>query len=159
MAAVPYHASLRSPLGWLGICLADEGVASIDFLAARPPVQRNGDSRLAREAVEQLERYFSDPTHRFTLPLALADTDFRRRVWRALIKIPPGEVRTYGQIARRLRSAPRAVGGACRVNPVPIIVPCHRVVAAAGPGGYMGATAGPNLRIKEWLLQHERRRR
>lgn len=157
MAAVSYHASLRSPLGWLGIQLSGGALAAIDFLPARARLDTiPGHARLAREAVEQLEQYFSDPTHRFTLPLALADTDFRQRVWRALTKIPSGEVRTYGQLARRLRSAPRAVGGACRVNPIPIIVPCHRVIAATGPGGYMGATGGPSLRIKQWLLQHER---
>jgi methylated-DNA-[protein]-cysteine S-methyltransferase len=72
-----------------------------------------------------------------------------------MLAIPPGEVRTYGALARKLRSSARAVGNACRANPVPMVVPCHRVVGATGLGGYMGAFTGDPLAIKEWLLRHE----
>ncbi|MFQ5488741.1 MAG: methylated-DNA--[protein]-cysteine S-methyltransferase, partial [Gammaproteobacteria bacterium] len=99
--------------------------------------------------------YFDDPRQGFSLPLALAGTSFQRRVWQALCAIPPAETRSYGQLARELGSAPRALGGACRVNPVPIIVPCHRVLAANGLGGYGGASEGVRVALKRWLLEHE----
>ncbi len=82
-------------------------------------------------------------------------TPFQRRVWRALQDIPPGQTRSYGELAARLGSGARAVGNACRRNPVPLIVPCHRVVGAHGPGGFSGQTGGAALQRKLWLLAHE----
>lgn len=114
---------------------------------------------VSRALEEQLARYFDEPGFRFTLPLCTADTDFQHRVRGALQAIPAGEVRTYGELARSLGTSARAVGGACRANPMPLIVPCHRVVAAAGPGGYAGRTVGPELARKRWLLAHEGVRR
>ena len=78
-------------------------------------------------------------------------------VWRAMLQIPSGQTRTYGEVAQSIKSAPRAIGGACGANPVPIIIPCHRVVSKTGMGGFMGATEGDPLKIKAWLLAHERR--
>lgn len=83
-------------------------------------------------------------------------TDFQRSVLKQLQKIPYGETRTYGDIAKILKTSPRAVGNACRKNPVPIVIPCHRVVAAKGIGGYDGAVDGDKLDIKNWLLKIER---
>jgi len=80
---------------------------------------------------------------------------FRQKVWRALRRIPRGTTRSYGALARELRTSARAVGGACRDNPLPLVVPCHRVVAHGGPGGFMGARAGFPMRVKQWLLAHE----
>ena len=77
------------------------------------------------------------------------------RVWQALQKIPYGEVKTYGQLAKELKSSARAVGNACRANPIPIVIPCHRIVAVSGIGGYAGKTDGPVLERKRWLLAHE----
>lgn len=82
-------------------------------------------------------------------------TPFQQRVWQELIRIPPGETRSYGELAEKLRSSARAVAGACRRNPISLLVPCHRVVAKNGLGGFMGKTDGPALAIKQWLLQHE----
>jgi methylated-DNA-[protein]-cysteine S-methyltransferase len=113
------------------------------------------DNRLAEDAMNQMLRYFDDPQYRFTLPLSMAGSAFRQRVWSALRKISAGDVRSYGQLARMLSSSARAVGGACRANPIPIIVPCHRVVAKSGVGGYGGAIDGDRLQIKRWLLNHE----
>jgi methylated-DNA-[protein]-cysteine S-methyltransferase len=111
---------------------------------------------LAERAVRQIERYLADPHFRFTLPLAPEDTAFRQRVRQALEQIPVGESRTYGEIARRLQTAPRAVGGACGANSIAVVVPCHRVVGSHGSlGGFMGVTAGDPLAIKRWLLHHE----
>ena len=145
---------LDSPLGRLGICLQDDAISSLDFLPSATPV-RVADSVLARRVADELEHYFSSSLHRFSLAVACSGTPFQQRVWQALQDIPPGETRSYGQLAAELGSGARAVGNACRNNPVPIVVPCHRVVAASGLGGYAGRTAGPELRRKSWLLAHE----
>jgi methylated-DNA-[protein]-cysteine S-methyltransferase len=104
---------------------------------------------------EDLAAYFADGRHPVGLPVRLAGTAFQRRVWAALCAIPPGRTRTYGELAADLHTSPRAVGGACRSNPCPIVVPCHRVVGAAGLGGFAGDTSGRKLAIKRWLLRHE----
>lgn len=148
-----YAAVIASPLGRLGI-RCQEALTSIDFLSSRaallPP-----RTAFARKVCAQLKAYFSDPRSRFDLPLAPSGTDFQQRAWLALRSIPSGSARTYGELGRKLKSAPRAVGGACRANPIPIVVPCHRVIAANGPGGFMGATRGHAMEIKRWLLEHE----
>ncbi len=113
------------------------------------------ESDIARCVKEQLQRYFSDPAWIFDVPLSLQGTDFQRRVWERLQGIPSGSLMTYGQLAQALNTSPRAVGNACRDNPCPIAVPCHRVVAAGGIGGYAGHTGGRPLSVKRWLLEHE----
>lgn len=82
-------------------------------------------------------------------------TEFQKDVWNALLEIPYGEVRTYKQVAEQLGSSPRAVGNACRKNPIVILIPCHRVISVSGIGGYAGETGGDEIKIKRWLLQHE----
>jgi len=148
-----YAAVIASPFGRLGI-QAQKALTSIDFVSTRIPLQRPR-TPLARQVCAQLKAYFADPRTRFDLPLAPRGTPFQQRAWRALRRIPSGTARTYGELARTLKSAPRAVGGACRANPIPIVVPCHRVVAANGPGGFMGATRGRAMDIKRWLIEHE----
>ena len=149
-----YDAVIDSPLGRLGI-EARQALTSIDFVSARTPLQ-SPRGVLARRVCAQLRAYFDDPGYRFDLPLAPLGSDFRQKVWRALQRIPAGRVRRYGELAAQLSSAARAVGGACRANPVPIVIPCHRVVAASGLGGFMGVTKGRAMTIKRWLLKHER---
>jgi methylated-DNA-[protein]-cysteine S-methyltransferase len=105
------------------------------------------------EAARQLEDYFAGRRTGFTVPLAPAGTPFRRRVWQAMAGIPFGSTATYGELARKVGTAARAIGGACGANPIPIIVPCHRVVASAGDGGFSGLGG---LSTKRWLLEHER---
>jgi len=148
-----YDAVIHSPIGRLGI-RAGAVLSAIDFVSARVPLQRPG-TPLARRVCSQLSAYFVNPRRRFQLPLDPAGTAYQRQVWRALQRIPAGRVRSYGQLARGLQSAPRAIGGACRANPIPIVIPCHRVVSAHGLGGFMGHTDGHALRIKRWLLAHE----
>lgn len=158
MADAPqrYDAVIRAPFGRLGIVLAGEALAAVDFLPGKTPLAAPR-SAAARRVCRQLAAYLRDPRQRFDLPLAPAGSRFQQRVWQRLRRIPPGQVLTYGALARSLKSAPRAVGGACRANPVPIVIPCHRVCAASGLGGYMGRRAGRALAIKRWLLAHERR--
>ena len=150
-----YSAKLDAPFAVLGIRTAGGAVTGIDYLPKGERAQAPANV-LARRACRQLERYFDDPEFRFTLPLAPAGTAFRRKVWDALATIPVGESRTYGELARSLHTAPRAVGGACGANPIALIIPCHRVVGSQGSlGGFMGATDGNPIAIKRWLLAHE----
>ncbi|MEE9573942.1 MAG: methylated-DNA--[protein]-cysteine S-methyltransferase, partial [Candidatus Neomarinimicrobiota bacterium] len=101
--------------------------------------------------------YFKNPDSYFNLPLAPKGTTFQQKVWQALQNIPSGETRTYGELAKQLNTSPRAIGNTCRANPIPIVIPCHRVVGQNNDGGFMGKTTGQSLEIKKWLLEHERR--
>ena len=152
-----YAAVLTAPWSgvMLGVSVHDEFVTSIDFLADNA-VAHSASEGVAGEAVRQLQAYFRDPQHQFSLPLQPIGTPFQLRVWNILRRIPAGLTRSYGEVAQHLGSGARAVGGACRANPIPVIIPCHRVVAAHGMGGFMGVTAGRGLQLKQRLLAHER---
>jgi methylated-DNA-[protein]-cysteine S-methyltransferase len=150
-----YAARMRAPFAMLGIRTGQAGVVGIHYLPLHERALAPSDP-LAERACRQLERYLADPQFRFTLPLVPGGTPFRQRVWQALSQIPIGESRTYGELARLLHSAPRAVGGACGANPIALVIPCHRVVGTHGSlGGFMGATEGDPIAIKRWLLAHE----
>lgn len=152
-----HDAVIAVPFGRLGIRLTDGRLADVDFLDSKIPL-RAPKGAAARRACRALSAYLRDPRLKFRLPLEIGGTDFRRRVWRALQRIPAGKVLSYGELARKLKTGARAVGNACRANPIPIVIPCHRVVAADGKGGFMGKTTGRALAIKDWLLAHERGR-
>jgi methylated-DNA-[protein]-cysteine S-methyltransferase len=151
----PYEARLATPFAVLGIRVAGSRLAGIDYLppgaATLAPL-----SSLAERTCRQIERYLDDPAYRFDLPFEFEGSAFQCRVWREICSIPAGATRTYLDIARRLRTAPRPVGGACGANRIPIVIPCHRVVASNGIGGFMNARAGLPLTIKRWLLTHEK---
>ena len=151
-----YAAKLRTPFAVLGIRTA--GGARHRHRVPADERARAGARRCRRRARGRASSSATSPIRviRFTLPLAPRGTPFRRRVWDALAAIPVGESRTYGEIARKLHSAPRAVGGACGANPIALVVPCHRVVGSQGSlGGFMNADDGDPLAIKRWLLTHE----
>ena len=95
------------------------------------------------------------PNMKFDIPLQARGTDFQKRVWRAMQQIPYGQVKTYGELALKLNTSARAVGNACRANPIPLIIPCHRVVAKTGLGGFHGQRQGEAMQVKSWLLKHE----
>ncbi|MEA3638841.1 MAG: methylated-DNA--[protein]-cysteine S-methyltransferase [Lamprobacter sp.] len=103
----------------------------------------------------ELDAYFADPGYRFSCHIEPSGTVFQQRVWTLLAAIPPGNPLTYGALATLLGSSPRAIGNACRANPLPLRIPCHRVVAANGLGGFAGDRSGRLLAIKRWLLDHE----
>jgi methylated-DNA-[protein]-cysteine S-methyltransferase len=152
-----YNAVIEAPFGKVGVRVDEAAgvVRLIEYLpgavAAVAP-----DSPLAERAVRQIERYLESPAASFDLPLADAGTPFQRCVWQAMCDIAPGHVLTYGEIAKQIGGTPRAVGQACGDNPFPIVVPCHRVVAANGLGGFAHhAGDGFFLRVKRWLLAHE----
>lgn len=134
-----------------------EYVVEIRYLPSTVPSLKPA-SALAARAAQQLERYRDDPDSAFDLPLLVEGTPFQRRLWDALCEIPRGSTVTYGELARRLGGEARAVGQACGDNRLPIVIPCHRVVAANGLGGFAHSTSGYLIEAKRWLLAHERSR-
>jgi methylated-DNA-[protein]-cysteine S-methyltransferase len=150
-----YQARLATPFAVLGIRTSGNRLSEIVYLpkAAATLAPQN---RLAEQTCRQIERYLDDPEFCFDLPFEFDGTPFRQRVWQAIHAIPCGRTLTYGELARKLNSAPRAVGGACGDNRIPLVIPCHRVVASGGIGGFMHASGGDPIAIKQWLLRHER---
>jgi methylated-DNA-[protein]-cysteine S-methyltransferase len=149
-----FQAKLPVPFGLLGIRTASGRIAEIVFLkpGGKPLAPCDGVAELA---CTQLQNYFSDPEFRFDLRLSPGGTAFQRRVWSKIRAIAPGRTRSYGAIAREIDSAARAVGQACGANPLPLVVPCHRVLAANGIGGFAHHEKGFHLSVKRWLLAHE----
>ncbi|MHB8334659.1 MAG: methylated-DNA--[protein]-cysteine S-methyltransferase [Acidimicrobiales bacterium] len=148
-----FVATVQSPVGLWGVEGTDRSITRVWMPSEHPRTTRGATPSAVAEAVHQLAEYFTHHRRDFTVVLEDVDaTDFQREVWDALATIPYGEVRTYGDIARTIGRprAVRAVGQANHVNPWPIIVPCHRVVAANGLGGYGGGPA-----VKEFLLALE----
>jgi methylated-DNA-[protein]-cysteine S-methyltransferase len=141
---------LHSPVGDLTVSEQDGAIVSLDWGWGRDQVATD----LLSEAVAQLQDFFDGSRQSFALALSPPGTPYQQRVWQALCRIPPGETRTYGQIAREAGGSARSVGGANGANPIPIIIPCHRVTAASGLGGYSGEGG---LETKRWLLDLERR--
>jgi methylated-DNA-[protein]-cysteine S-methyltransferase len=143
--------SLLTNLGDLTISEDDGAIVALDWGRGRD----QAETPLLRRARDQLQDYFDGKRLTFDLPLAPHGSAFQKRVWAALCTIPPGETRSYADIARAIGSAPRAVGGANGANPIPIVIPCHRVVAADGSlGGYSG---GEGPATKRFLLDLESR--
>lgn len=153
----PFQACVRTPFGTLGISATKTHVTGISYLSPDVPALAPPRNTVAYLACVQVQHYLDDPAWAFDLPLALAGTRHQLAVWEAMQAIPAGETRTYGEIATAIGSSARAVGGACGANPIPLVVPCHRVVASGGRlGGFMGARdEGFELAIKRWLLAHE----
>lgn len=143
---------MNAPWGPVGLDWHDGELHGLDL----DPAFDSGSAGQAPAGLSrQLRAYFEDPGTPFDLPLADAGTAFQRRVWAAMMRIPPGQTRTYGELAAELGTSARAVGGACRANPCPIVVPCHRVVGKDGLGGFAGDRSGRKLAVKRWLLAHE----
>mgnify|MGYP001793669103 FL=1 len=129
--------SLHSPVGDLTITEEDGKIISLDW--GWVPEQWQSTTPLLEEAVEQLNRYFDAEIGDFDLPLDPPGTEFQKKVWAEMLKIPAGKTKSYGEIAKILKSAAQPVGTACGANPIPIIIPCHRILAAGGKmGGYSG---------------------
>jgi methylated-DNA-[protein]-cysteine S-methyltransferase len=142
--------SLHTPVGDLTVSEEDGAIVSLDWGWARDQIE----TPLLVRAREELQAYFDAVRLDFDLPLAAAGTAYRCRVWEALRHIPPAQTRSYAEIARTVGGSPRAVGRANASNPIPILIPCHRVVATNGLGGYSG---GEGLKTKRYLLALELR--
>ena len=155
MQTSPSSAILASPIGNLRIDMRGNKVLRISFLGFDPATELCAEPS-CHPLYSELQSYFKDRHHRFSVPLDLVGTPFQQSVWQALTEIPRGTTLTYGELAKRLDTSPRAVGNACRNNPIPIIVPCHRIVGRESTGGFAGKTDGSMMDIKHWLLAHEK---
>lgn len=143
--------SLHTPLGEVTISEDGGAIVALDWGRGRD----QETTSLLCQARDQLQEYFDGKRVSFDLPLAPAGSNFQKRVWAALCAIPAGETRSYADIARTIGSAPRAIGGANGANPIPLFIPCHRVIAADGSlGGYSG---GDGPATKRYLLDLESR--
>ena len=151
-----FCAIIPAPFGAMGIRTENNQLRELVYLPANIPLKAP-TSALAIEAAQQITSYFDHPAFQFTLPLAALGTEHQRKVWRAIEQIPLGQVTNYGAIAKHIGSAPRAVGQACGANWFPLIIPCHRVTAANGIGGFANhnEAAGFHSNVKKWLLAHE----
>lgn len=141
--------AIDSPVGRLTVFAMEGAIVSIAW-ADDPQGEPTG---VLVEARRQLEAYFAGRLTQFDLPLMIAGSPFDKRVWAAMQQIPHGQTRSYGELAMEVGSAPRAIGGACGRNPIPIVIPCHRVLGRNGLGGYSG---GAGLATKRRLLELER---
>ena len=149
-----YGEIYESPVGALTILAEKKGIRAIKFGEDEEVKSTGKASEMTRRAVKELEEYFQGKRKEFTVPCVPEGTDFQKRVWEALTRIPYGVTRTYKEIAVEAGNpkASRAVGMANNKNPVPIIIPCHRVIGSDGKlTGYAGG-----LGVKEFLLNLER---
>jgi methylated-DNA-[protein]-cysteine S-methyltransferase len=141
------------PVGRLAIEADHDAVTGVRWASPGERTRDKAKSPVLQEAARQLDRYFAKKLQRFDLPLAQRGTDFQKRVWAMMRDIPYGETATYGGMAMALGSGPRPVGMACARNPIPIIVPCHRVLGSGGKEG--GFSGGRGLPTKRQLLALE----
>jgi methylated-DNA-[protein]-cysteine S-methyltransferase len=153
-----WDAVIEFPKMKVAVVTREERVVGIRYLPLSADSKHPANA-LAERAARQLERYREDPDAKFDLPLLIEGTEFQRRVWDAMRAIPRGRTLTYGEMARKLggmdHEAARVVGQACGDNRLPVVIPCHRVVAADGIGGFGHSTDGFLLEAKRWLLMHE----
>ena len=144
---------VTSPVGRLALEADGDALTGVRWASAGECARDEGSNPVLKEAAHQLERYFARKLTRFDLPLAARGTDFQKSVWKMMREIPYGATATYGGMAAALSSGPRAVGMACGRNPIPIIVPCHRVLGSGGKEG--GFSGGQGLPTKRELLALE----
>jgi methylated-DNA-[protein]-cysteine S-methyltransferase len=150
-----FSAVVQLPPCRFGVIESGGVITALYFLAPDHPL-KSPTTPLGERVAAQLSTYLADPAAaQFELPVHLQGTEFQKRVWAEISAIPTGRVRQYQAIARDLGSVARAVGQACGANPLPIVVPCHRVVSAAGIGGFANHTDGWLIQTKRWLLWHE----
>ena len=151
-----FDAIVPAPFGAIGVRTEAGRVRELVYL---PPQfgEKIAQNTTAANAADQLAQYLVNPDFCFKLPLQTAGTAFQQRVWQAIAAIPRGSVLTYGQVAKLIGTAPRAVGQACGANWFPLVIPCHRVTATGGLGGFSNHDDenGFHLGVKRWLLAHE----
>ena len=154
LSARSFQAVVAAPGFCIGVRCDEDEIHQLDYFApcpAQPPV-----NLLAGEVVRQLQAYLRDPAFVFGLPLRPSGTALQRRVLAQISAIPVHQTASYGDLAKVLHSAPRAVGQACGANYFPLVIPCHRVIAAGGAlGGFARQGGGFLLDVKRWLLAHE----
>ena len=156
---VEYDFLYDSPTGKLGVCIDASSIIKIIWLEQDVPetstlsLSKPINRKLKNNIISALNNYFESGLVKAEISLCPEGTFFQKKVWQALKRIPPGTVKTYGEVASELHTSSRAVGQACRRNNIPLFIPCHRVVAAQGIGGFMGGYR--HVERKRWLLHHE----
>jgi methylated-DNA-[protein]-cysteine S-methyltransferase len=153
-AKLSFTAIMPSPLGKIGVTISENFLTQLQFLDDTYPLLTSKET-LAGRIVEEVNHYFKNPSFQFTIPFRVTGTTFQTCAWKALVRLPVGSTTTYSALASDLNTGPRAVGNACRSNPIPLLIPCHRVLAKNGLGGFMGDCTGKKIAIKQWLLKHE----
>jgi len=149
-----YDVTVEFPKFKVGVATRDDIVTALKYLPLTAP-SISPNSELAKRAERQLEGYKRDPNTKFDLPVMIEGTELQKAVWKAMCAIPRGKTRTYGDLARELGADPRDIGQCCGDNRLPLVIPCHRIVAADGIGGFAHATSGYLVEAKRWLLMHE----
>lgn len=149
-----FQAIIETPFAKLGVQVQNDSITSIDFMVSslEKPFFSSG---LTEFLAHQIGCYLQNPLHKFEMSLLPDGTEFQKSVWQIMQTIEAGNTLSYGDVALMLNSSPRAVGNACRRNPIPLLIPCHRIVAKNGLGGFAGQTKGSVFDIKRWLLNHE----
>jgi methylated-DNA-[protein]-cysteine S-methyltransferase len=149
-----FSAIVPAPFGAIGIRSSGDVLQELSYLPPQYKVKPASD-KLTKKVAMQVVAYLKNPDYVFDLDLPDVGTEHQRKVWSLINAIPRGKVLTYGEVAHKSRSAPRAVGQACGANWFPLIIPCHRVTAMGGIGGFARHDGGFHQSVKRWLLQHE----
>ena len=149
-----FSAIVPAPFGAIGIRSSGDVLQELSYLPPQYKVKPASD-KLTKKVAMQVVAYLKNPDYVFDLDLPDVGTEHQRKVWSVINAIPRGKVLTYGEVAHKIRSAPRAVGQACGANWFPLIIPCHRVTATGGIGGFARHDGGFHQSVKRWLLQHE----
>ena len=149
-----FSAIVPAPFGAIGIRIEGDVLKELSYLPPQYKAKPAGD-KLTKKVAMQVAAYLNNPDYVFDLDLPEVGTEHQRKVWSIINAIPRGKVLTYGEVAHKIRSAPRAVGQACGANWYPLIIPCHRVTASGSIGGFARHDGGFHQSVKRWLLQHE----
>lgn len=148
-----FEAIIPAPFGAIGIRAQDEFLVGISLIPDPLPEKRSAQP-FVQQIAERVRAYLRNPATPLHIPYAVKGTPFQKRVWQAIAAIPSGQTLSYGELAQKVGSGPRAVANVCGANQVPLFIPCHRVVSKSGIGGFMqGNESG--LKVKRWLLAHE----
>ena len=149
-----FSAIVPAPFGAIGIRIEGDVLKELSYLSPQYKAKPASD-KLSKKVAMQVAAYLKNPDYVFDLDLPDVGTEHQRKVWSVINAIPRGKVLTYGEVAHKIRSAPRAVGQACGANWFPLIIPCHRVTASGSIGGFARHDGGFHQSVKRWLLQHE----
>jgi methylated-DNA-[protein]-cysteine S-methyltransferase len=152
-----YAAILNAPFAHLGVQFDAVGIQRIDFLPTSATLITHEHPHI-QQLARALNAYWQDAHYQpfNDVPVSYLGTPHQTLVWQKMRDIPVGQTRYYGEVAQQIGSSPRAVGQACGVNPLPILIPCHRIIGKSNMGGFMHSTGDAALGYKQWLLAHER---
>lgn len=149
-----YDAIIPAPFGAVGIRAQDDFLVGVDLIPDAMQEKQSAQP-FVQSIVSQIRQYLGNPKTTLNIPYAIKGTHFQRRVWQAIADIPSGKTLSYGELAQKVGSGPRAVANVCGANQVPLFIPCHRVVGKTGIGGFMQGNKN-GLAVKKWLLEHEK---